>query len=240
MGAIIYGLADPRTGALRYIGKTKSSIHRRKMAHINDVRRGRVYIPRHKWISELLLLGLEPEVFEIEHTQDWREAEQFWIAYFKFVGCELLNATAGGDGICSYRHTPEARARQSAAARARYQRPGERERSGEAVRLAYSRPEARQNLRDGRKTVPRESIQVCIDALVRKARSPEGRAATSARTKGRLLSPETKAKISVANTGKTWTRERREKFRQFRLGRKHSAETKAKMSFSQIARRSKA
>lgn len=236
MGTIIYGLTDPRTDHLRYIGKTKGTLHVRKLGHLNDVKRGSFYIPRHRWISDLLSNGLEPEIFEIETVEDWREAEQFWIGYFKSIGCDLLNATAGGDGLCAYRHSPDTRKKQAAAALARYSIPGERQRTGRAVTAAFQRPEVRQNLRDGRKKVPRRSLQICIDALIRSAKSPEGRAARSARRRGFVASAETLAKMSLAATGRKWTAERREAQRQRRLGTRHSPETKARMSIAGLAR----
>ncbi|TIW20355.1 MAG: GIY-YIG nuclease family protein [Mesorhizobium sp.] len=41
----IYGLVDPRSGEVRYVGKTKGNLHSRLNGHLGDVRRGRVYIP---------------------------------------------------------------------------------------------------------------------------------------------------------------------------------------------------
>ncbi|MCW2228111.1 hypothetical protein [Bradyrhizobium elkanii] len=229
---IIYGLLDPVSQQLRYIGKTSGTTRRRRQAHISDVRRGRTYIPRHKWIAGLLSCGREPEIFEIERVpkSEWAEAEQFWIAYFRFVGCNLLNATDGGDGLCSYQHRSDTRAKQSAAAKARYQRAGEREKTGAAVSAAFESPEARQNLRDGRKKVPRASLQICIDALVAHSRSPEGRALRSAVNTGKVVSEKTREIMSKQRIGLKRSPESVAKQIATMTGRKHSEATKAKMA----------
>src|SRR3972149_7277162 len=149
MATVIYGLVDPRDGALRYVGKTKGRLRTRHLAHLCDVKRGLVFIPRHKWISGLLKIGVEPEIIEIEVVDDalWREAEQFWIAYFKFLGCILLNATDGGDGLSGYCHKAATRERQRVSALRRYASEIERQRTGAAVKQAYQNPETRQKLK---------------------------------------------------------------------------------------------
>jgi len=44
-------------------------------------------------------LGIRPEIFTIETVDDWREGERFWIAYYRSIGCRLVNTTFGGDGL---------------------------------------------------------------------------------------------------------------------------------------------
>lgn len=51
------------------------------------------------WIRSLLAVGVEPEIFLIEQTDNWREAERFWIAYLRWLGCDLTNISAGGEGV---------------------------------------------------------------------------------------------------------------------------------------------
>jgi hypothetical protein len=94
----IYGLVDPRTNQLRYVGKTKKSLHKRLKNHVQDARYG---FKRHvcNWVGELLRLGLRPEIFVIEEVAgDWAEAERFWIAYFRSIGAHLTNIAKGGQG----------------------------------------------------------------------------------------------------------------------------------------------
>jgi hypothetical protein len=114
---VIYGLADPFTGHLRYIGKTATTFRRRFDAHLGDARRG-VRRPCADWIGALLRKGSQPEMFEIEACPpgyDWEEAEQFWIAYFRSIGCNLLNLAIGGGGALGWQAPPDTKKRMSAA-----------------------------------------------------------------------------------------------------------------------------
>lgn len=115
---IIYGLADPITGHLRYVGKTVTEPRRRLDAHMHDARRG-VRRPCASWIRKLLKQGVQPEIFEIETCPaeiDWEEAEQFWISYFRFIGCSLLNLSIGGEaGTLGWKASDETKRRMSAA-----------------------------------------------------------------------------------------------------------------------------
>lgn len=98
----IYGLIDPLTGQLKYIGKTKRSLKRRLTEHIcvtNLI--SKTY--KNHWIKQLLEKQHKPEIVELEKlspNDDWIEAEQFWIAYMRFIGYKLTNLTDGGDGLC--------------------------------------------------------------------------------------------------------------------------------------------
>ncbi len=106
MGTVlIYGLYDPRTDALRYIGKTKSARCKvRLMEHCSS----KTIKQRHHrsvWIQSLLKLGLKPEMRVIEETteQCWQERERFWVEYFRHRGADLTNTTDGGDGGATMR-----------------------------------------------------------------------------------------------------------------------------------------
>jgi hypothetical protein len=116
-GAVkIYGLIDPRTQQLRYVGKTgKRRIKDRLFCHLGHAR-----LPGQKrhvlaWISGLLSNGLRPEIFVIEEVPsgtDWKEAEQFWIAYFRSIGADLCNRSIGGDSGLGVRLTAAQRERK--------------------------------------------------------------------------------------------------------------------------------
>ncbi len=97
----IYGLIDPRSGHLRYIGQTYKLLPLRLLQHISNAkanRKAHVY----SWIRQLLLLKLEPEIEALEEFptgipfEELDEAEIFQIAYWKFLGAELTNHTEGG------------------------------------------------------------------------------------------------------------------------------------------------
>jgi hypothetical protein len=57
---------------------------------------------------------MKPEVVVLQKFDDAAilyEAEHFWIAYFRAMGCPLTNGTDGGPGAQGYRHTPDSKRR---------------------------------------------------------------------------------------------------------------------------------
>lgn len=90
----IYGLIDPRTHAVRYVGKSANPAMRLK-THLKDKH------STHKvhWLNELRALGLMPHIVVIEEVpiENWQAAECFWIAHYKASGANLVNTTDGGE-----------------------------------------------------------------------------------------------------------------------------------------------
>jgi hypothetical protein len=66
-------------------------------------------------------------VLEEVPVGEWREAETFWIAYFRSIGANVINQTDGGQGF-----TPDSETR---------------ERWLRSVRAAVERPEHREKMR---------------------------------------------------------------------------------------------
>ena len=95
----IYGLCDPRNGELRYIGKSNNPENRLK-SHISKTKIAAHPRRSAAWIASLLKHSILPEMFVIESIpkSEWRDAEQFNIAYFKSIGARLTNLTIGGEG----------------------------------------------------------------------------------------------------------------------------------------------
>ena len=89
----IYGLCDPTTTQLRYVGKSDNPLIRLQQ-HTKERRRK---TPLYDWIASIQ--PHQPELFVIETVpaEQWQESEQFRIAYFKSIGCRLLNIAKGGD-----------------------------------------------------------------------------------------------------------------------------------------------
>lgn len=95
----VYGLVDPRDGQLRYVGVTRVSPEKRLLAHLRDAKQSKEQSHRIHWLRSLLNQGITPEVFVIEENpSDWKEAEPFWINYFKSIGANLVNSGGGGPG----------------------------------------------------------------------------------------------------------------------------------------------
>ena len=106
----IYALADPRTGRVRYIGKSINP-SQRLSNHMND----KSNCHRSHWIQELKLLGLRPELILLESFNGpwpWQYVEQWWIKTLRAKGYDLVNNTSGGDGVVGL--PPETRAKMRA------------------------------------------------------------------------------------------------------------------------------
>lgn len=111
-GLKIYGLFDPETKELRYIGKTQARLSSRLAHHI--WRASNTH--KKQWILKLLRSGQKPEIDIIEECETNEElikAEMHHIAQFKSIGCRLVNHTEGGEGCIGYKHGPEAKRKMS-------------------------------------------------------------------------------------------------------------------------------
>lgn len=114
---IIYGLVDPRTKAVRYIGKSTTGLTRPKQhGHAAQLRRS----PGHRtnWILSLRRERLDYEIIilmAVGPRLDLDEEERGWIKLARQLGWPLTNHTDGGDGSAGLKHTAETKAKMSAA-----------------------------------------------------------------------------------------------------------------------------
>lgn len=137
---LIYGLVDPRDGAVRYIGKSTSGLERPRSHSEPNRLRSDPNLHKVRWLQQVIAAGLKPEVRVLEEMTpgDLDDGERFWIAQGRGLGWPLTNLTAGGDGTAGIptsprqraavrkvwagrKHTPESRAKMSEAVRASYQ-----------------------------------------------------------------------------------------------------------------------
>lgn len=94
----IYGLIDPRSGEIRYVGKA-NDVQRRLREHLKPCA---LKANTHKinWIKSLLLIGLQPDAVTLD-TVDVdvsSESEQAWITKLLKAGLPLTNGAEGGRG----------------------------------------------------------------------------------------------------------------------------------------------
>ena len=96
----IYGLTHPRTGTVRYVGKSTQNVGHRLANHEYKARSCRTRTPVGFWIRGLIGRGLRPKliVLEVVRRGSWQKAERRWIAKFRAEGHRLLNVNAGGNG----------------------------------------------------------------------------------------------------------------------------------------------
>ncbi|WRH62063.1 MAG: hypothetical protein RSE12_17075 [Fuscovulum sp.] len=128
--AYIYGLIDPRTDDVRYIGKSIRP-YQRLQNHMNDVSK----CHRSHWLQELKRAGLRPELWimdRIEADANWQELERDYIEHGHFADWPLTNSTSGGDGVCNL--PPETRERMRATWLGRKHRAESLVRIGDASR----------------------------------------------------------------------------------------------------------
>ncbi len=92
----IYGLKDPETDEIKYVGRTQDTAARLS-GHLSS-KFGTPY--KNKWIKNLKEKGLAPVLVEIETTdhESATERERFHIVNFIQNGATLFNVADGGNG----------------------------------------------------------------------------------------------------------------------------------------------
>lgn len=105
---LIYGLFDPRTSEIRYVGKSESGLTRPKQ-HLGKLKGKTKNI---NWIKSLREDGLTPVI----QVLDWTDSperlsamEMHYISVFKAQGAKLNNHTDGGEGLHGHKHSLETR-----------------------------------------------------------------------------------------------------------------------------------
>jgi hypothetical protein len=216
----IYVLIDPRTGDIRYVGRTVRP-KRRLSQHL--AMRDRDQAPRAVWIRSLVRQGYLPllEVVQAVPVDFCAEAEAYWIDHFRSLGCALLN---------KHKEVPvgwneEVRRRQSAIATVLMADPARRA----AVSKVHSG-----------KTISPEHRAIVSAAAKRRweewratgqTYSPESIARMSAAAKRRgPLSEEHKAKLSAATKGRSNTAEHNARISAGLRGKPKSPEHAAKIA----------
>ena len=118
---IIYGLLDPRTGDLRYVGKSVNGLGRPKTHTYPSVLRKEGGTHKANWIRQLQKLRMAPQIIVLEKDVqgDLYEVEQQWIKKMREEGWPLTNLTDGGPGTEGFQHSAKSRAKMSKAMRGR-------------------------------------------------------------------------------------------------------------------------
>jgi len=96
MTVYIYGLTDPRTKEVRYVGKTVDVVKRVK-GHISLAQRTkRDPNSMVRWLREVEVPGVTI-LEELESEDNWQERERYWMNQFS----NLVNVSAGCQGRTS-------------------------------------------------------------------------------------------------------------------------------------------
>jgi hypothetical protein len=230
----IYGLVDPRTGHVRYVGKTVGVVSNRVAVHV-------YYAPKThtrsaRWICGLLADGLRPEAFilDVVLAENWQETERFWIAYLRFLGFDLTNHAPGGEGRLNYSHTPESIAKMRIAQKKRFENNPSplkgRARPPEVVAkiLAAKAEREAAGLKRKSPSVVRSGFVIPDDV----------RAKISAANKGKAKPPRSAEhcrKISEANKGRVQSQAAKDAVSRALKGRKLSDEHRLALSIGRKA-----
>jgi hypothetical protein len=110
----IYGLADPKTLVLRYVGKSRNP-YKRVKEHLYEAKTSKQRTYKNNWIRSL---PCAPACVILEAVPEdcWQECERKWISLLR-SRMSLVNGSDGGEGVT---FTPDVRRRMSEA-RQRYQ-----------------------------------------------------------------------------------------------------------------------
>lgn len=225
---MIYGLVDPRTKFVHYVGLSGCGL-RRPRRHRTEHTGSAAKVA---WVLELQALGLDFDIVVLEYVDDPRapaphplwtntdrnptalaEAERFWIAYGRASGWPLTNIQEGGLGARGHKMSPETTVRMRAA--------------------QVKSPETRRKLSLAHKgKVISDSTRAKIAlAKIGSHHTDETRAKMSAAHQGHRPTAETRARMSAARLalGFKHTPETIARIAAKRRGFKHTAETKAKI-----------
>ncbi len=221
----IYALLDPSTREIRYIGKSDNP-DRRIYEHI--VNRNSLNTHKANWINSVFNKGFRPliEIIDEVSETEWQAAEAAYIAFFKEEGCNLVNATSGGEGVGSGKDSPNFGRKHSSD-------------ELEKMRLANigkkMSPEScakNRAARLGRKLSAAHCAKLSA-SFKGKIKSSDHRARIGASNKGKKRSLVACANNSMAQKGKKLSIEHCAKISAANKGRIPSVETRARMSATQ-------
>jgi hypothetical protein len=153
---IVYGLIDPASKLIFYIGCTTKGLQRPKQHRLRGIAKCREYI------VNLQRAGLEYEIAPLESVNDpsaLPDTERWWIAYGKCCGWPLTNQRKGGElnvEDISDRLRAKRKLKENAAA------DFERDRAARALNLCmlvYEERGAEAALEDGRRLLPTSHLE---------------------------------------------------------------------------------
>jgi hypothetical protein len=97
---VVYGLYDPRTGELRYIGQTTGKLDVRVRGHMREVNlRARRHASH--WLRQLKDLGLRPTIKPLHEASSATALDELEVEIIRAAresGVSLTNTSMGGTG----------------------------------------------------------------------------------------------------------------------------------------------
>lgn len=235
--SIIYVLIDPRTGEIRYIGKSTCGLKRpRDHTKPKTLKKNTAYCGN--WLRQLVAAGLEPtiKVIEVCTRDQLAVSEKKWIARGRKLGWKLTNLTDGGDGTLGWKPSETTRANMSAARIKVFESPGMREKASRAQIQRAARTGESERRSAVASKMWEESRERLVAAISEERRSPEARARLSQNTKIAWQDADFRAKVTAASRERWQDADFRKKQIEILHEIHKRPEVRAKLSISQKAR----
>jgi hypothetical protein len=215
----IYGLIDPLTGELRWVGKTSKKYVSSRMTYHRAAARGyRRACGCSAWLRSLLDQGLDAKVIVLEETQEWIEAECFWIAYARFIGCRLLNISDGGDGVKGFKPSLAMRRNSSRAGMGREVTAETRRKLSSMFknRVVSEKTKSKIRAARARQVITEETwakVSRALKGRKKPPRSPQHSLAISLAKRGKKQTAESNLKRSITQTGRKLSEDHKQRIR---------------------------
>lgn len=86
---------------IKYVGCTTKELNERLSGHKYTIRLKKSYHPFYSWLNDQYSNNIKVVIKLIEECDihSWKEREQYWIAYYRNIGCDICNKSKGGDGV---------------------------------------------------------------------------------------------------------------------------------------------
>ena len=183
----IYGLVDPETEEIHYIGKTVRGMERIS-AHWSPSILKKDKTDKGKWLRSLIRRGLSAQVvvLEVSKTKEMYALERKWIALGGESGWPLTNMTAGGVGLYRHKFTEEHKAKIG--------------RAHKGKKLTEEHKKKISEVQKGRKMHLAAMNRASRKSNLGAKRSAETRAKIGRAHRGKYVGPSTRAKISKINS----------------------------------------
>ncbi len=208
----VYALMDPRSGELRYIGKTCQGVAARVAGHMRSARNGSPY---HSacWLRQLIKTGMKPDVMILAHAPhaDAANLERQYIALLRAAGAKLTNMADGGEGVPGMnkgrKHTPGARRNMSRAQVGRKHTKATRRKISKAHQGMTHSVESRRKMSES-STGKKHSVRTrrkLSESLRGLEKSTETRRKLSEAAKRQWANPDSRRDLS-AGIKRSWTK----------------------------------
>lgn len=171
----------------------------------------------HSWLAGLLNVGLLPNqhIVEWRNKDNWKDAEIYWIEYFKNAGYKLVNHSIGGDGPNGRVMSKEEREMRSEIYQRRWDNAtiDERNQHKSSIKSYWNSPEGKEKARNitlKRFADPNERERHS-DIMKQVTNSDSWRKNASKVTSIRYLDPKEREKTSIATKKARSKKESRQK-----------------------------